>query len=199
MKETGKSVNKITSMGLLSAVVAVLAMLGSFIKIGPFPITLTLCPIIIGAAVYGPSSGALLGLVVGIANFITGLLGWDGGAVLLLFEANPVMLIIMCLGKTTLAGFLAGAVYRKALPRFKSTVAVLLSGIVCPVTNTGVFIGLMLLFWTDTMSSWAGGSNVIIYAITGLAGVNFVIELVINMVLAAAITAVIRYANRHNL
>ena len=46
----------------------------------------------------------------------------------------------------------------------------------------------------STLQSWAGGQNVIYYAIFGLAGINFVVELLVNLVLSSGITTVIKYA-----
>lgn len=207
-KSTGKykpgaEMRRLTSLSLLIALVVVLACLGNFIKIGPVPISLTLCPIIIGAALYGPSAGALLGAVFGVVTIITGVLGWDGGTVMLLMGIHPLACVLICVAKTTAAGWLAGSVYRTVSAKRaessgkaseNSKLAVVLSGIVCPVVNTGIFIAGMLVFWRDTLASWAGGSDVVMFAITGLAGINFLVELAINMVLASAVTLIIKYA-----
>ena len=201
--KAGSNLRRLTSLSLLIALVVVLACLGNFIKIGPVPISLTLCPIIIGAALYGPSAGALLGAVFGVVTIITGIMGWDGGTVMLLMEIHPVACILICIAKTTAAGWVAGIVYRavsakrsEASEKYSgnSKLAVILAGIVCPVVNTGIFIAGMLVFWKDTLASWAGGSNVVTFALTGLAGVNFLVELAINMVLASAVTLIIKYA-----
>lgn len=199
--KAGGDLRRLTALSLLTALVAVLACLGNFIKVGPCPISLTLCPIIIGAALYGPSAGALLGAVFGAVTIITGILGWDGGVVMLLMGVNPVACVLVCVAKSTAAGFLAGLVYRAA-SRFgkenekkNSKTAVILAGIVCPVVNTGIFVLGMLIFWMDTLAAWAGGSNVVVYALTGLTGINFLVELAINMILASSITLIIQYAS----
>ena len=41
-------------------------------------------------------------------------------------------------------------------------------------------------------TAWAGGSNLIFYIITVLTGVNFVLELAINLVLSTVIVRVVR-------
>ena len=51
----------LTGLALVTAIVAVLQVVASFIKFGPFTITLALAPILIGAALYGPKAGAYLG------------------------------------------------------------------------------------------------------------------------------------------
>ena len=44
---------KIAGVGLLTALVVVLQLLGSFIKFGTVSISLVLIPIVVGAALYG--------------------------------------------------------------------------------------------------------------------------------------------------
>ena len=63
---------KIAGVGLLTAVVVVLQLLGSFIHFGPFSISLVLIPIVVGASLYGVLSGAWLGLAFGITVLISG-------------------------------------------------------------------------------------------------------------------------------
>ena len=60
------TVVKMVTLALLAALVVVLQTVASSIKFGPIPITLTLVPIVIGAILYGPSAGALLGAISGL-------------------------------------------------------------------------------------------------------------------------------------
>lgn len=191
---TKTKTKKMVTLSLLCAIVAVLSALGSFIRFGPFPITLVLCPIIIGAAMYGPGAGALLGTVFGVVTLISGLLGWDGGAVLLMLAANPVALVLVCVLKGTFAGLVAGLVYRLIAKNGHDKTAVVAAGIVCPVTNTGIFIAALLLFFRSMLNEWAGGTNVLNYILLTLTGINFLIELAVNMVLATAVTSILKYA-----
>ena len=74
MTKTNKIGNteKIVLLALMTAMVAVLAYFGGFIKIGGFAsISLTLIPVVIGASICGPWAGAWLGGVSGIIFFIT--------------------------------------------------------------------------------------------------------------------------------
>ena len=66
----------------------------------------------------------------------------------------------------------------------------MLTAIVAPLVNTGLFVIAMFAFFKDILSQWAGGTNVVTYAIVGLVGVNFIIELVINIVMAPAMLRV---------
>ena len=177
---------------MLIAIVIVLTVLATFIKFGPFSITLALVPIIIGAILYGPGTGALLGAVFGLVVLITGLFGWDGGTVMLLLSQRPFALILICLGKGAAAGAVSGLVY-KALRKKGEKRAVVGSAIVCPLTNTLLFILGMLVFFMSTLESWASGQGVLYFIIFGLTGVNFIIELLTNLALTSAITAIIKY------
>lgn len=188
-----KGLKRQVGLSLFSAIIVVLTVLGNFVRFGPVPITLSLAPIIIGAAVYGSSAGALLGGVFGLVVLLGGIFGWDGGTVMLLMGLNPIGCILICIGKGILAGYLSGLAYC-AIEKKSPLAAVVTAGIVCPVVNTGLFIIGMLVFYGSTLQSWAGGQNVIYYAIFGLAGINFVVELLVNLVLSSGITTVIKYA-----
>lgn len=187
------SVRRMTGMSLMAAIIAVLTVLGNFVRFGPFPITLALAPIIIGAAMYGAGAGAILGGVFGLVTLISGLAGWDGGTVMYLMGIAPFACILVCVGKGVAAGWCAGLVYR-AIEKKNRHVGVVAAGIVCPVVNTGVFIIGMLLFFTSALESWANGQGLMYYVIFGLTGVNFLVELAVNLVLSSGITAIIKYA-----
>ena len=189
-KQTGGT-HRMAGLAIFTAIIVVLQVLCTFIRFGPFSITLALAPIIIGTAMYGKGAGAYLGGVFGAVVLITGLLGWDGGTVMLLMGINPVGCILICLVKGIAAGFFAGLCY-ELLAKKNDKVGVLVSGIVCPVVNTGLFIVGMLVFFFDTLSGWAGGQNLLLYIIVGLTGINFLVELAVNIILSSGITQIIR-------
>ncbi|MGM9575790.1 MAG: ECF transporter S component [Oscillospiraceae bacterium] len=182
---------KMTGLAIFTAIIVVLQVLCTFIRFGPFSITLALAPIIIGTAMYGKGAGAYLGGVFGAVVLVTGLLGWDGGTVMLLMGINPLGCILICLLKGVAAGFFAGLCY-ELIAKKNDKLGVLISGIVCPVVNTGLFIVGMLVFFFDTLSGWAGGQNLLLYIIVGLTGINFLVELAVNIVLSSGITQIIR-------
>lgn len=179
----------LTGLAILTAIIAFLQVVASFVKFGPFSITLALAPIIIGAALYGPKAGAYLGGVFGLVVWIACVLGWDLGGNIL-WTARPLVTAVLCLGKGILAGLAAGAIFR-AVYRRKAMAAAILAGIVCPVVNTGIFLIGLAAFYYETLLAWAGGTAVVYYVITGLVGVNFVLELVVNMVLSSVIVRVV--------
>lgn len=173
---------------ILTAIVVVLQFLGAFIKIGPFSISAVLVPIVIGAATCGISVGAWLGFVFGVVVLLSG----DAA---LFLAANVPGTIITVLAKGTLCGLGAGLVF-KALSKKNMYLAVILAAIVCPVVNTGVFLIGCLLFFMETVTQWAGGTNVGQYMIAGLVGFNFLIEMAVNIVLSPIIVRLINIRNK---
>ena len=81
-------------------------------------------------------------------------------------------------------------------------VATIVAAIVCPVVNTGVFLVGCSLFFMDTLKEWAQGAgfgtSVATYMIVGLVGLNFVFELVINIVLSPVIVKLVRLGKKEN-
>lgn len=96
-----KNTKIITGTGLLTAIVVALQLLGVSIKFGVFSITLTLAPIIIGAALYGVGAGAWLGAAFGVAVLISG----DAAPFLML---NPPASTFETIAVVLLKGILAG-------------------------------------------------------------------------------------------
>ena len=73
------------------------------------------------------------------------------------------------------------------------------AAIVCPVVNTGIFLLGCQVFFLDTVTQWAalyGFENVGAYMIFGLTGVNFLIELGVDLVLAPVSTRLIRIGKK---
>ena len=179
------NVRTIVGMGVLTALVIVLQAIGSVIRFGTFSITLVLVPIIVGAALYGWKAGAWLGFVFGIMVLAT-----DAGAFLAISVPGT---IITCLLKGILAGAAAGIVYQLFENKTKLG-AVIGAGIVCPVVNTGVFLLGCLVFFLNTVKEWGAGAgyeNIGKFFLFGFVGLNFVIELAINLVLATAIVRIL--------
>jgi len=190
MSNTSKNnVFKLTGLGILTAIIIVLQIFTTFVRFGPFSITLALIPIVVGAAMYGPGAGAYLGAVFSTVVVIMCITGGDVGG-FMVWSANPIMCVIMCMLKGTMAGLCAGAVY-KALCDKNKLLAVILAALVSPIVNTGIFIIGMLLFFRETLAAWAGGSDLLTYIIIGLTGVNFLIELGVNMILSPVVVKII--------
>ena len=180
-------------LALLSALVAVLAYYGGFIKIGGLAsISLTLIPVIIGATLCGPLAGAWLGAVAGVIFFATpDAVFWFGLSV-----PGTVITVMV---KGILSGLCAGLVY-KLLKKVNHYLAVLVSAIVCTVVNTGIFLLGSLVFFMDTVSAGASteGTSIAMYLIVFFVGLNFVFELIANIVVSPAIVRILDIAKKQN-
>ena len=179
------NIKKMAGIAIMMALVIVLQLVGGLIPpVGGFSISLVLIPIVLGSAVYGPWAGMLLGATFGVVVTINCITGADvGGA--MVFQANPVLCILVVMLKGMLAGFGAGWVYL-GMKQVNSYVAMLLSAIVCPLINTGFFILCMMTFFKDVLAQWAGGGEIVAYVLSGLVLANFVPELIINVVFSPA-------------
>ena len=184
-----EKVRKLTLAALLTAVVVVLALLGTAIRFGTFNINLALVPIVIGAAMLGVWYGAWFGFV----NAMVILLSGDAAPFL---TVNVFGTIVTVIAKGVLAGLVSGAIYQ-LLQRYNKYAAVVAAALVCPVVNTGVFlIGCRLFFW-DTISEWAiasGKSSAMAYVLAFFIGGNFLVELAINVILAPVIARLLGFS-----
>ncbi len=183
VKNRSFGVREISLAALLTAIVVVLQVIANFVQ--PVPgvsITFVLVPVVVGAALLGPWVGAWLGFVFGVVVLVS------GGATAFL-GINALGTVLTVLVKGSCAGLCAGLVY-KLLEKKNRYLAVFLAAAVCPMVNTGLFfVGCRLFFW-ETIQAWgqgAGYENTFAYMVIVLAGINFLIELGINMLLAPVI------------
>lgn len=172
----------LTLMALLTALVAVLSYLGGFIRIGSLAsISLTLIPVVLGASLYGPFAGAWLGAVSGVIFFMTpDAMFW--------FGLSIPGTVITVLVKSALAGLCAGLVYN-LLKNANKYLAIIVSAVVCPVVNTGIFLIGCLVFFMDTVNAGAAaeGMSTFAYLLIFFVGLNFIFELVANIILSPAL------------
>ena len=186
-----RKTKNMVGVGLFTAIVVVLQFLGGGIRFGMFSISLVLVPIVVGAALYGWKSGACLGFAFGAAVLLSG----DAAAFLVI---DPIATVLVVLVKGTACGLVSGLVYQ-FLEKFNKVIAVFAAAIICPIVNTGVFLLGCQMFFLDTVAQWGasmGYENVASYMFLGLAGVNFLIEMGVNIVLAPVIVRLIRIGKK---
>jgi len=95
----------------LLALVIVLQLFGSSVRIGPTSFSLVLIPIAVGGILLGKGAGAFLGFVFGLITLIAGITGTDVFTQIL-FQDHPFLTSLVCLGKGMAAGFGAGLIYQ---------------------------------------------------------------------------------------
>ena len=191
MADKNKQIIKMVGVALFIAIVVVFQILGSFIRFGPFSVSLVLVPIVVGAAIYGPGTGALLGGAFGVVVIINCINGVDAGGNIL-WTANPFATAALCLLKGILAGYSSGYVYKKIAVKKKYT-AVFVSAVVCPTMNTGIFLTALFFIFRGILADWASaaGADVLYYLFVIIAGMNYLPELCVNIILCPAILRVI--------
>ena len=182
---------KIAGVAIFTAIVVLLQLLGSAIHVGPFSISLVLLPIVIGSALYGIDAGEWLGFVFGAVVLLS------GDASLFLAVSIPGA-ILVCIIKGIVSGIGAGAMYKLGARRSDS-LGVIFAAVAAPVCNTGVFLLGCLVFFMEPINEWAraaGMENVGVYMITAFVGINFLIEMGINILLAPVTVRLIKLARK---
>ena len=195
---------RMVEIALMFALVVVLQVVSAVMpKLGPVSITLTLVPVVEGAILFGTSGGAVLGFAFGLIVLINCITGLDPGGSIL-WNANPFFCALICLVKGIAAGVAPALIYRLVRGKKDSVgngrkyVSALASALIAPTVNTGLFVLGMFLLFKDTLYAWAGGTDVATYVIVGLAGVNFLVELAINVVLSPAIVRIVDVVGKNN-
>ena len=192
----------LTCTAIFAAIVIVVQLVGGAVKIGPVSFSLVLVPIVVGGMITGPASGALLGLVFGLITLMNGLTGADPFTSILLHSGlkGAVITPLICLVKATAAGYLSGLIYKlfkNAADKSKrdgmKVVGTFAAAAAAPIVNTGLFI-LGALTLSDVLAAnfVAEGTTVIYFLIIGCAGINFIVEFFVNLVLAPGIYQVVR-------
>lgn len=186
------STRTLAGVALFTALVFALQFMGAAIRFGPFSITLTLIPIVVGAALYGSWAGAWLGFVFSMVVLFT-----DTAAFM---PISPLGTILTVLVKGTAAGFFAGLVYR-AFEKKNGWLATVAAAVTAPVVNTGLFLLGCVLFFLPTITEWgkaAGFENVGAYMVTVFVGLNFLVELAVDLILSPVIVRLIKLGRREN-
>lgn len=185
----------IAVLGILGAFVVILQIFGSYFRIGTVQLSFVLVPIVLGAILTGAYGGAILGFLFGAITLIMGIVGVDQFTFILFFD-HPVLTILTCIVKATAAGALAGIVYSLVSKKNK-TAAVFSAAAIAPIVNTSFFI-VGALFMSDTLNAnfVQSGTSVMYFLIIGCAGINFIVEFAINLLLAPSVYRIIKVVKK---
>lgn len=171
MRSKSIDVKKIVYLALFTALVVVLQFIP--IRFGAFELALSVPVIVVGAAVCGIGAGAWLGFVFGFV-----VLFLPGTSAFLSFNLFGTILTVILKG--ALAGTFAGIVYR-ALEWKNRYIAVVVAAAVATFVNTLVFVIGSLIFFESDIAT----------VITVFVSINFLVELVLNMVLVPTVYRII--------
>lgn len=176
----------IVYLAILITLLVVLNLLSTVFKIIT-NVNLTLIPIVLGALTLGMRGGLVLGGVSGVMTFVFGVVGVDPFTNIL-FVNQPILTFLTCTVKTTAAGVLGGLVYNVLMKKNKY-VATFVASAVVPVVNTAIFILGALTMYNTIATNFS--QDVLYFLVITCAGVNFLIELAVNLVVAPAIYTVV--------
>ena len=190
IKNSTIDTKKLVLLAILTAIVVALQIAAIVTRplFPMFSITLVLVPIVIGAALIGVYAGAWLGLVFGFAVLISG----DAAPFMAIDPLGTVTVVLL---KGLLAGFAAGVVY-KLIERINKTIAAISAAVICPLVNTGIFIIGSYIFFLPTLTEWgaaAGYASATAFIFLVMVGLNFIVELAINLILSPTIVRLIQY------
>ena len=183
----GGNMKKITTKqivitGLFLALEIIFQVIGNYLHFGPVNINLSLVTIVLAAMMCGPLSGAIVG-------FFNGLMALLSPSTLAIFmPISPVGTVLACLLKTTLAGILAGIIFN-LLKKKNKVLALILSSLVVPLVNTGIFAVMCLIFFRPFLESGVGDQfpNIGAFLIFGVIGINFIFEVITTTVLSTGV------------
>ena len=179
------SIKKITGVAILLAIEIVFQVIGNLITLpGGISINLSLIPIALGAILFGPLAGAFLGFMNGI------LVLFAPATQSLFFVYAPIGTIITCLSKCTIAGLIAGFIF-KWINKKNFLLAAIIASILVPIINTGIFALCALsiiLKAIDNMN--VNGVNMFRFLFLILITWNFVLEISITTILSPVISKI---------
>ena len=186
-------VQQITRMAILVAIIFLLAFtpLG-YLTIGPIAATTIQMPVIVGAVMMGPVSGAVLGFFFGLSAIIKVLTmpGADPFATLALAH-SPLAYLVVCMGARILMGWLSGLLaelLRKAPALRGKLVSYAVTGFVGSALNTVFYLGLLWALCAEVISSFYGVDLSGVGAlVTGTAYAAGIPEAIVSAIVVAAV------------
>ncbi len=196
------SAKNVALLGILIALVIVLQLFASAIPMFGVTLNFSLIPIALAGIMLGAFGGALVGLVCGLVVFITMAVMGGEPSTAFLFQTNPAILTLMCIGKTTIAGFVSGFIYsliaKKKTPK-KIAVATVISSLVIPIINSGIYmLGMVLMKGSvaEFLALSSSTAGVVFAVVFGIIWLNFLLEVVITAIFTPIIYRVLKVIKR---
>lgn len=191
-KEKFFSTRNVVYLAILTALLVVLNLLSNVFKIIT-NVNLTLIPIVLASLLLGYRGGLILGFISGLMTYLIGVFE-IGSFTNILFINHPVITFFVCVLKTSLAGLFAGIVYNLIKPK-NQYVAIFVASGLAPIINTALFILGTLTMYNTIAREFS--ENVIYFLVIVCAGVNFLIEFAINLIVAPAISTVVKVLDKN--
>lgn len=158
----------LTQLALLTAILLLMAFtpLG-YLKIGALSITFLTIPVVIGATAMGPIDGAFLGLVFGITSYAQ-CFGMDAFGTTLC-GIDPIYTALMCIVPRVLIGPVSSGLLHLLNKVIKTDahhvgrrmIKYMICCLAGTLTNTVLFVGLFVAFFSKTEFFWSLGNSVL--------------------------------------
>lgn len=189
----------IAIFGILFALVIVMQALGGSVSIGAVQLNFTLIPIVLGAILFGAIGGAVLGFTCGVVVLIQVIMGMSPFYVII-WSYTPVITTLTCVVKTTVAGLVAGLIYKLIKPK-NEYVAIFTASAIVPIINTALFI-IGALCMGDAITAFQvqiGNTtgNALVFILVVLVTFNFFVELAVNLIVAPSLHRVIKVFDKN--
>lgn len=187
------SAQRLTGVAVLLALVIVLQTFGGVVNIGVVQMNFTLIPIVLGAIMYGAFTGAFLGLTCGVIVLIQVIMGMVPFYTVI-WSNDPIVVTLTCLLKTTVAGYVAGVLF-KLFEKKNAYVAIFLASGIVPIINTALFV-VGCLGMVNSVHAMAGNGNLLWFILGTIVTFNFFVEFAVNLLVAPALYTVYRVIER---
>lgn len=166
-----KSVYTLVLYALFVALVLLLGLTPvGLIPLGFINLTILCIPVIIGTILLGLKGGLLLGFCMGLVSMLSAMglsMTAPSGLASNLLAASPILLILNCFIPRLLVPVTTHLVYQAIAKGKESKIGIVPAAIVGSLTNTILYLGLMLLFYTwcnldsTTLLGIIGGTGLI--------------------------------------
>ena len=189
-KNSSEQVKKITGIAILIAIEIVLQTIGNYVAFpGGIAINLALIPIALGAIMYGPLAGAILG-------FINGLVILFAPSTMVFWSYSKIGTIVTCLTKCTLAGVVSGLLYM-LISKKNKLIGSIVASLIIPIINTTLFIVLYVTIFNGLYKESAPADMTLLKLLfTTFIAINFILEFSITTVLTPTINKVIKIVRK---
>lgn len=186
-----KQTVKLTVIAILLAIAILLQAMASMIV---FPITnsspaLSFIPIVVGAILYGPGVGALLGFVWSGFILVSGQASYYMGM-------NAIGTVITVIVKGTSAGLVSGLVY-KGLKSKNKVVAIIIASIVAPLVNSLLYRVGLVTFFREYFFGKANdkGLSPIAYFVVAFTSASFFLEVGLSAIFSPIVVRICNIAS----
>ncbi len=190
-----EKIKRLAIEGMLAALICIVSFLP--LRTLGLEITFSMVPVAIGACLFGPTVGAVLGGVFGVVSFLQ-CFGYSPFGVMLL-GINPWLTALVCIPTRILTGYLSGLVFKGCASIGKNRILpYAAASLAAPILNTIFFMTtLCLCFYnTDYIQSFVtalGAANPFTFVLL-FVGINGIVEIITGFLIAFPVSKAISKA-----